>query len=328
MKKSVIGILCGGFSSEKEISFKSGLNVLNNLSEKLWASYLIKFNNNKWYVEDKEEKKYTFFINDFSFNKNDLKIKFDVIFNAIHGPPGENGQIISFIELINIPYTGSNSYSSALTYNKRDCLSILKNYGINSSKNYYLDQDQKINEDEIVKSVGLPCFVKANRSGSSFGIYKVYKKTELAISIKKAFKEDSQLIIEKALKGREFSVGVYRLNNEIKVLPITEIISENDFFDYSAKYEGKSEEITPAKLDYKNIKRLKELSIRIFKILNLRGFTRSEFIIENNIPYLLDINTVPGLTKESILPKQLLAANISLESFFNYLLNEALNKKP
>tara|TARA_B110000003_G_scaffold274149_1_gene313393 strand:+ start:1084 stop:2070 length:987 start_codon:yes stop_codon:yes gene_type:complete len=328
MKKSVIGILCGGFSSEKEISFKSGLNVLNNLSEKLWASYLIKFNNNKWYVEDKEEKKYTFFINDFSFNKNDLKIKFDVIFNAIHGPPGENGQIISFIELINIPYTGSNSYSSALTYNKRDCLSILKNYGINSSKNYYLDQDQKINEDEIVKSVGLPCFVKANRSGSSFGIYKVYKKTELAISIKKAFKEDSQLIIEKALKGREFSVGVYKLNNEIKVLPITEIISENDFFDYSAKYEGKSEEITPAKLDYKNIKRLKELSIRIFKILNLRGFTRSEFIIENNIPYLLDINTVPGLTKESILPKQLLAANISLESFFNDLLNEALNKKP
>ena len=328
MKKSVIGILCGGFSSEKEISFKSGLNVLNNLSEKLWASYLIKFNNNKWYVEDKEEKKYTFFINDFSFNKNDLKIKFDVIFNAIHGPPGENGQIISFIELINIPYTGSNSYSSALTYNKRDCLSILKNYGINSSKNYYLDQDQKINEDEIIKSVGLPCFVKANRSGSSFGIYKVYKKTELAISIKKAFKEDSQLIIEKALKGREFSVGVYKLNNEIKVLPITEIISENDFFDYSAKYEGKSEEITPAKLDYKNIKRLKELSIRIFKILNLRGFTRSEFIIENNIPYLLDINTVPGLTKESILPKQLLAANISLESFFNDLLNEALNKKP
>ena len=120
----------------------------------------------------------------------------------------------------------------------------------------------------------------------------------------------------------------FKLNNEIKVLPITEIISENDFFDYSAKYEGKSEEITPAKLDYKNIKRLKELSIRIFKILNLRGFTRSEFIIENNIPYLLDINTVPGLTKESILPKQLLAANISLESFFNDLLNEALNKKP
>ena len=216
MKKSVIGILCGGFSSEKEISFKSGLNVLNNLSEKLWASYLIKFNNNKWYVEDKEEKKYTFFINDFSFNKNDLKIKFDVIFNAIHGPPGENGQIISFIELINIPYTGSNSYSSALTYNKRDCLSILKNYGINSSKNYYLDQNQKINEDEIIKSVGLPCFVKANRSGSSFGIYKVYKKNQLTISIKKAFKEDSQLIIEKALEGREFSVGVYSLNNEIK----------------------------------------------------------------------------------------------------------------
>ncbi len=327
MKKSIVGVLCGGFSSEKEISFKSGYNVLNNLSEKLWDSYFIKFNNNKWYVEDKEEKKYNFFINDFSFKKNDLKIKFDVIFNAIHGTPGENGQIISFIELLNLPYTGSNSYSSALTFNKRDCLSILKNYGINSSKNYYLDQDQKINEDDIIKSVGLPCFVKANRSGSSFGIYKVYKKAELSISIKNAFKEDSQLIIEKALKGREFSVGVYRLNNEIKVLPITEIISENDFFDYSAKYEGKSEEITPAKLDDKNIKKLNELSIRIFKILNLKGFTRSEFIIENNIPYLLDINTVPGLTKESIFPKQLLAANISLESFFNNLLKEALNKK-
>ena len=326
MKKSIVGVLCGGFSSEKEISFKSGINVMKNLSEKLWDSYLIKFNNNEWYVEDKEENKYSFFINDFSFKKNNLKIKFDVIFNAIHGAPGENGQIISFLELINIPYTGSNSYSSALTFNKRDCLSILKNYGINSSKNYYLDQNQKINEDEIIKSVGLPCFVKANRSGSSFGIYKVYKKNQLTISIKKAFKEDSQLIIEKALEGREFSVGVYRLNNEIKVLPITEIISENDFFDYSAKYEGKSEEITPAKLDDENIKKLRELSINIFRLLNLTGFTRSEFIIENNTPYLLDINTVPGLTRESIFPKQLLAANISLESFFNDLLKEALNK--
>jgi D-alanine-D-alanine ligase len=327
MKKAVVGVLCGGFSSEKEISFKSGLNVLNNLSGKLWDSYLIKFNHNDWIIEDKEEKKYHFFVNDFSFRKNGEKIKFDVIFNAIHGAPGENGQIISFIELINIPYTGSNSYSSALTFNKRDCLSILRNYGINSSINYYLDQGQKINENEIIESVGLPCFVKANRSGSSFGIYKVYKKNELSISIKKAFKEDSQLIIEKALEGREFSVGVYQLNNKIKVLPITEIISENDFFDYSAKYEGKSEEITPAKLDNKNINRLKELSMRMFKILNLKGFTRSEFIIENNIPYLLDINTVPGLTKESIFPKQLLAANISLDSFFNDLLIEAINKK-
>tara|TARA_B100000945_G_C20408548_1_gene611370 strand:+ start:1016 stop:2002 length:987 start_codon:yes stop_codon:yes gene_type:complete len=326
MKKPILGILCGGFSSEKEISFKSGINVMKNLSENLWDSHLIKINNNEWYVEDKEENKYNFFINDFTFKKNNLKIKFDIIFNAVHGAPGENGQIISFLELINLPYTGSNSYSSALAFNKRDCLSILKNHGINSSNNYYLDENQKINEDEIIKSVGLPCFVKANRSGSSFGIYKVYKKNELTLAIQKAFKEDSQLIIERALNGREFSVGVYKLNNEVKVLPITEIISENDFFDYSAKYEGKSEEITPAKLDNDAIKKLKEISIKIFKILNLSGFSRSEFIIENNIPYLLDINTVPGLTKESILPKQLLAANISLESFFNDLLKEVLNK--
>ena len=326
MKKPIVGILCGGFSSEKEISFKSGINVMKNLSDKFWDSHLIKLNNNEWFVEDKEENKYNFFINDFTFKKNNLKIKFDIIFNAVHGAPGENGQIISFLELINLPYTGSNSYSSALTFNKRDCLSILKNHGINSSNNYYLDENQKINEDEIIKSVGLPCFVKANRSGSSFGIYKVYKKTELTLAIQKAFKEDSQLIIERALNGREFSVGVYRLNNEVKVLPITEIISENDFFDYSAKYEGKSEEITPAKLDDENIKKLKSISIKIFKLLNLNGFTRSEFIIENNTPYLLDINTVPGLTNESILPKQLIAANILLESFFNDLLKEALNK--
>ncbi len=299
---------------------------MKNLSEKLWDSHLIKLDNNEWYVEDRKENKYDFFINDFTFKKNNLKLKFDIIFNAVHGAPGENGQIISFLELINLPYTGSNSYSSALTFNKRDCLSVLKNHGVNSSNNYYLDENQKINEDEIIKSVGLPCFVKANRSGSSFGIYKVYKRNELNLAIQKAFKEDSQLIIERALNGREFSVGVYKLNNEIKALPITEIISENDFFDYSAKYEGKSEEITPAKLDDENIKKLKSLSIKIFKLLNLNGFTRSEFIIEDNTPYLLDINTVPGLTNESILPKQLIAANISLESFFNDLIKEALNK--
>ncbi len=327
MNKKSVGIICGGFSLEKKISFKSGFNVLNNLSEKLWDASLIKIDFNKWIVEDKENNKYEFFISDFSYIKNGKKIKFDVVFNAIHGPPGENGQIIAFLELINIPYTSSNSYSSALTFNKRDCLSILKNYNIPCAKNYYLDQGQIINEDEIINSIGLPCFVKANRSGSSFGIYKVYKKSELSSSIKKAFKQDSQLIIEKALEGREFSVGVYFLKGEIKVLPITELVSKNDFFDYSAKYEGKSEEITPAKLDDKNLKKLIDLSIKTFKILNLKGFTRSEFIIENNLPYLLEINTVPGLTKESIIPKQVSAANISLESFFTDLLLEAIDKK-
>ena len=320
MKKSIIGVLCGGFSSEKEISFKSGLNVLNNLSEKLWVSYLIKFNNNKWYVEDKEERKYTFFINDFSFNKNDLKIKFDIIFNAIHGAPGENGQIISFLELINIPYTGSNSYSSSLTFNKRDCLSILKNYGINSSKNYYLDQDQKINEDEIIKSVGLPCFVKANRSGSSFGVYKVYEKNGLVGAIEKSFKEDSQIIVESFLEGTEVSVGVVKINNEICVLPITEIISENDFFDFSAKYEGKSKEITPAKISNVWKNDLNEISKKIYSKLGLKGIVRSEFIFVDNVPHILEINSVPGMTKQSIIPQQVSALGMEFSEFLTQIL--------
>ena len=167
----------------------------------------------------------------------------------------------------------------------------------------------------------MPCFVKANRSGSSFGIYKVYKKNKLSISIKKAFKEDSQLIIEKALKGREFSVGVYQLNNEIKVLPITEIISENDFFDYSAKYEGKSEEITPARISKTLTQHIQKETIEIYKKMELTGICRVDYIIQDNKPFIIEINTIPGLSKESIIPKQLKSANIRLSEVFDLCLN-------
>jgi D-alanine-D-alanine ligase len=326
MSKKLIGIICGGFSSEKEISIKSGYTVFNNISKNLWDSYLIVIEKNNWKVIDRNENEYDFSIGDFSFYKNGNKIKFDVIFNAVHGSPGENGKISAILELLNIPHTSCNSYSSALTFNKRDCLSILRNHGVLTANFFHLDKGDPINENHIVEKVGLPCFVKANRAGSSFGVYKVFEREHLKASIEKAFIEDSQLILESSIEGREVSVGVYKIDGEIKVLPITEIISENDFFDFSAKYEGKSQEITPANIEESMLSKLIDLSKNIFEILNLNGITRSEFIIVDETPYLLEVNTIPGLTSESIIPKQLESAGISLEDFFNNLIIEAINK--
>jgi D-alanine-D-alanine ligase len=211
-----------------------------------------------------------------------------------------------------------------LTFNKRDLLATLKPFGIKTAESFYLNLGDTIDEDAIVEKVGLPCLVKANKAGSSFGISKVYKTEDLKTAIENSFEEDDEIIIEQFLDGVEVSVGVISYKGETKVLPITEIVSENDFFDYQAKYEGKSQEITPARIsEYYKDKVITEAK-RIYEILKMSGFTRSEFIFKNHEPYLLEVNTVPGLTKESILPQQAAAAGISLEDLFANAIEEAI----
>ncbi len=255
-----------------------------------------------------------------------LLIQFDVVFNAIHGTPGEDGLIQAYLKLLNIPQTSCNYYQSALTFNKRDMLSVLKPYGIKTAISYYLNKGDVIAEDQIIQRVGLPCFVKPNKSGSSFGISMVKESEQLLPAIDKAYAEDDEIIIESYLKGTEVSVGVIKYKDQTIVLPMTEIVSENDFFDYEAKYEGKSSEITPARISDEEKAKVEDVAKRIYTILKMDGFSRSEFILVSGEPFLLEMNTVPGLTTESILPQQAREAGISLNELFDNAIELALTR--
>ena len=261
----------------------------------------------------------------FSFSNGTAVVQPDVVFNTIHGTPGEDGYLQAYLSFINMPQTSAHFYQAALSFNKRDCLSVLKSAGVKCANSYYLNEGEVISHDEIMKTVGLPCFVKPNRAGSSFGISKVYKEENLKTAIEKAFKEDEEILIESFLDGKEVSVGVIEYQGKLTVLPITEIVSENDFFDYEAKYMGKSKEITPAKISQAEKELVERQAKKVYQILNMKGFSRSEFIIVDGVPYFLEINTVPGMTKESLLPQQAKHAAISLSDLFDNAIQMALN---
>lgn len=323
MKKN-IAIIMGGYSSEYEISLKSGQVVYQTLDASKYNAYRIHVFKHKWvYVNDLDEE---FPVNrhDFSVDIDGNIIQFDCVFNAIHGSPGEDGFMQGYFELLNIPHTSCGMYQAALTFNKRDCLSALKPYGIKTAESYFVNLGDAIDEGAIVKKVGLPCFVKANRAGSSFGITKVYRQDELQNALNVAFKEDDEVIIESYLDGIEVSVGVITYKGEVTVLPITEIVSDNDFFDYKAKYLGESQEITPARIDETQANKVRSLAKKVYEVLKLKGFSRSEYIFKNGVPHLLEVNTVPGLTEASILPQQAKAAGISMSDLFENAIEEAL----
>ena len=323
MKKNV-AIIMGGYSSERNISLKSGNVVFKHLDNKKYNLYPIEITEASWYYIDDYQIEHEVNKSDFSIVLNDTKIKFDVVFNAIHGTPGEDGILQAYFELLNITHTSCNHYQAALTFNKRDLLSTLKPYGIKCATSYFLNQGDTINAKAIIEKVGLPCFVKANKAGSSYGISKVYEEAELENAIKIAFKEDDEIIIESFLDGTEVSVGVITYKGEVKVLPITEIVTENDFFDYQAKYEGKSQEITPARITAEQKAKVSKVALSIYRTLKLKGFSRSEFIFIGDEPYLLEVNTTPGLTEESILPQQAQAFGITLPELFENAVEEAL----
>ncbi len=323
MKKN-IAIIMGGYSSEVKISLKSGMVVYEHLNRALYNPYPVHILKDKWVVVDGS--------NEYSINKHDFsaiiegkRITFDCVCNAIHGHPGENGVSLAYLELLGIKHTSAPFYQMALTFNKRDTLSVVKANGINTATSIFLDKGDTIDTEYILKKVGLPCFVKPNNAGSSFGISKVLKKEQLIPAIEVAFREDDELLIEAFLDGTEISVGVIEYKNELKVLPITEIVSENDFFDYEAKYLGKSQEITPAKISTKQQKNAIAVAKKAYKILNIRGFSRSEFIFIGDEPYFLEMNTVPGLTAESLLPQQAEKAGIKLENLFGNAIESSLN---
>ena len=311
-----IAIIMGGYSSEYKISLISGNVVYQFLDKKKYNGFRIHIFKEKWVYVDDNETEFPIDKNDFSIMHNGNKITFECVFNAIHGTPGEDGLMQAYFELLDIPHTSCDYYQAALTFNKRDLLSVLKPYGIKSAISYYLNKGEHIDTAAIVSKVGLPCFVKPNKAGSSFGISKVKTEGELPIAIEVAYKEDNEIIIEGFLDGTEVSVGVINYQGKTTVLPITEIVSENDFFDYEAKYLGKSQEITPARISDEMTQKVGDIAKRAYEILCMKGFSRSEFIIVNDEPYMLEMNTIPGLTTESLIPQQAEAAGISLTDLF------------
>lgn len=325
MKKKV-AIIMGGYSSEYKISLKSGNVVHEYLDKEKYESFRIHVLKEKWVYIDQDDNEYDVNKDDFSIQLDEEKIVFACVFNAIHGTPGEDGLMQAYFELLGIPQTSCGYYQAALTFNKRDLLSVLKPYGIKSAPSYYLNFGDEINEGAIIKKVGLPCFVKANKAGSSFGITKVHKIENLKDAIEIAYKEDDEIIIESYLNGIEVSVGVIKYKGKTKVLPITEIVTENDFFDYEAKYEGKSKEITPARINVEQEKNVTQAAQRAYDVLKMTGFSRSEFIFIDNEPYMLEMNTTPGLTTESILPQQAETAGISLSELFGNAIEEVFPK--
>ncbi|MFD1096671.1 D-alanine--D-alanine ligase [Salegentibacter chungangensis] len=323
MKKK-IAIAMGGYSSEYRISINSGNMVYKHLNRDLYEPYRVHILQNEWFVVADDDTPYPINKSNFTVNIGGKTISFDCVFNTIHGTPGENGLLQAYLELIGIPQTSCDYYQAALTFNKRDLISVLKPYGIKSATNYYLNKEDEIDTQAIIDKVGLPCFVKANRAGSSFGVTKVKTEEELIPATKIAFKEDDELIIESFLDGTEVSVGVVNYKNEVLALPVTEIISENEFFDYEAKYLGKSQEITPARISEEQTQKVQEISKFIFRKLKLRGLTRSEFIFHNDEPYFIEINTNPGLSQASILPQQAEKAGIALSDLYGSAIEAAL----
>ena len=316
-----VAVVMGGHTSEYEISLKSGAVVMAHLDQNKYEAYAVRVTDNVWSVGvnslwrpiDKE-----------TFSSGDLH--FDVVFNAVHGAPGENGVLQSYFDNLGIPYSGCSSSASALTYDKAKTLDYLESHDIAMAKRLVIDASAVVDTKAIVYSVGLPCFVKANQSGSSFGVSKVYKEEALLKAIALAFKEDDSVLIESFLEGTEVSIGVITYQGSVLVLAPTEIVTDEDFFDFSAKYEGKSEEITPARLTDVQRKNVEIAAKKVYTALRMKGLSRSDFIFVGDTPYFLEINTVPGLTKESLLPQQAKHAGISLQQLFDNALVEAIEK--
>jgi D-alanine-D-alanine ligase len=326
MKKK-IALVTGGYSGEAVISYKSATTIENNIDTSKWNCYKIDVNPKGWFYVgngnnlpvDK---------NDFSITLNGTKITFDAVLIGMHGTPGEDGKLQGYFDCLNIPYTSCDAATSALTFNKRYTVSVAAFSGINVAKSVLLIKNTLYSPDEIVTQLKFPVFVKPNNGGSSIGMSKVNAPSdEIGAAIEKAFKEDNQVLVEEFISGREFTVGVFKSKGKIITLPITEVKSKKDFFDFEAKYEGLSEEVTPAIIDETMADKIREAATKIYSVFNCRGIVRIDFIYNAaaDAPFMLEINTVPGQSEASIVPQQVAAMGWNLKDFYSALIEECFN---
>jgi D-alanine-D-alanine ligase len=312
MKK--VAVIEGGYSKEKAISIKSAKTVFDNLDRTKFDPIRVSIDENEWTAYDADGR-YAIDKNDFSFIKNGSKHNFEHAFIVIHGTPGEDGKLQGYFDMIGLSYNTSSAAITSLTFQKFHCNQFLKNFGINVPEAVLIKPEDAIGERQIINKVKMPCFVKPTDGGSSFGVTKVKKENDLLPAIKEAFNHGSEVIVEENIKGREVTCGVYRDSEGVKALPITEIISENEYFDYDAKYNGKSKEVTPADLTDLMTNEIQSLTKEIYRILGMKGIVRMDYIIKDvGITFLIEINSVPGMSKESIVPQMASALSIKLSS--------------
>ena len=324
--KRKIALVTGGYSGESVISYKSAESMRKHLDPEKWEVYLIDINPLGWYYEDEKGNRINVDKNDFSITTESGKVNFDAALIGLHGTPGEDGKLQGYFDCLGIPYTSCDAATSALTFNKRFTVAVAAFSGIPVARSMHLFRHTPLQEQEILSALKLPVFVKPNNGGSSLGMSKVNEPGDLNAALEKAFREDDQVLVEEFIKGREFTIGVFRHQHKIITLPITEIISLNEFFDFEAKYEGKSQEITPAQADESILQQVRAEAQKAYQVFNCRGVVRMDFIYHavEIRPYLLEINTVPGQSEASIIPQQVRAMGWSLSGFYSTLLEECL----
>lgn len=321
-----IAVVMGGYSDESVISIRSGQLILDNLDRTKYTPFEVHILPDGWHVLT-DGLQLPINKGDFSFTNGTEKTVFDCVVNTVHGTPGEDGHLQAYWELLNLPYTGCGFYQSALTFNKRDTLSVLSKFNILRAKSIYLSKGDAVSANDVVNTLGLPFMVKPNQSGSSLGVSKVNNADDLQKALDFAFEQDSDILIESYLKGTEVSVGVLNFNGKTTVLGLTEIVSHNDFFDYEAKYLGKSEEITPARLDEATEQKVRDTAAKAYEALGMSGFSRTDFIIMDGEPHFIEINTNPGLSPQSIFPQQAQHAGIAMGDLLDSEIKLALNRK-
>lgn len=320
MKKK-IAIVYGGYSSEYKISEKSARVIFEHIDREFYEPYLVEITKKSWHVNMKGGGVAPVDKNKFTFISDNIEMGFDTAFITIHGTPGEDGKLQSYFDMIGLKYINSGHFGSALTFNKWACNSFLRAFGIATAKAILIRKGDTPNAIEIADEIGFPCFIKPNGAGSSFGVSKVKTLMEMPVAIAKAFEEDNEVVVESFIKGREITCGLYFNGSEIIPLPPTEIISQNEFFDYNAKYNGQSQEVTPAPISSEWTTLIQNTSKSIYRRLGLKGLARIDFMVtDEGVPYLIEVNTTPGMSEQSIVPQQIRAMGKTVKEVLTQLI--------
>lgn len=325
MKKN-IAIVYGGYSSEIIISEKSMSGIQSFIDKDKYNTYPVLIKDLEWKAVI-DSNYFSIDKNDFSFSLNGKKVTFDCVYITIHGTPGENGLLQGYLDMIGIPHTTCNVLPSALTFNKFTCNTYLKGFGVAVADSVLIRKGNDYNSEDIVEKLGLPCFIKPNAGGSSFGITKVKNPEEVSPAIEKAFNESDEVIIEQHVEGRELTCGLYKTLNSENIFPITEVVSKNEFFDFEAKYTSeKVEEITPARIPGDIAQRIRTISSLIYDILGCNGIVRIDYIYSKDKIFMLEVNTTPGMTPTSFIPQQINAANLNINEVFTDIIEDSINR--
>ena len=313
MKRN-IAIVAGGDTSEIVVSLRSAQGIYSFIDKEKYNLYIVEMEGRRWEVQLPDGNKVPVDRNDFSFTNGTEKVVFDFAYITIHGTPGEDGRLQGYFDMMRIPYSCCGVLAAAITYDKFTCNQYLKAFGVRIAESLLLRQGQSISDEEVVEKIGLPCFIKPNAGGSSFGVTKVKTEEEIQPAIEKAFHESDEVMIEAYMKGTEVTCGCYKTKDKEVVFPITEVVTDNEFFDYDAKYNGQVQEITPARLPEDTAERVRLLTSAIYDILGCSGIIRIDYIItEGDKVNLLEINTTPGMTATSFIPQQVRAAGLDIK---------------